>query len=165
MQALLHSASRKGKKRATSVTVSPEASSSQLPRVEERTLSLTIEFQGSTGNYIVTRGRDNLPSHIRGGAYWRNTEDTKQSSYVVLNGDRWSTVEYVNHRWYFVYWNEARESFQIYPKDVIENPHLFKLGTETLPYETREEKQLPEEESPQDKKTTTSDLDEPAPDP
>src|ERR1700747_464391 len=98
MQALLHSASRKGKKRATSVTVSPEASSSQLPRVEEKTLSLKVEFQGTTGNYIVTRGEDNLPAHIRGGAYWRNTEDARQSSYVVLNGDCWSTVEYVNHR-------------------------------------------------------------------
>src|ERR1700747_964331 len=74
-------------------------------------------------------------------------------------------VEYVNHRWYFVYWNEARESFQIYPDDVIENPHLFKLGTEALPYETREEKQSPEEESPQDKKTTASDPDEPIPGP
>src|SRR6201984_479546 len=103
MQALLHSASRKGKKWATSVTVSPEASSSQLPRVEERTLSLTIEFQGTTGNYIVARGEDNLPAHIKGGAYWRNTEDARQSSYVVLNGDLCPTVEDVNHRGYLVY--------------------------------------------------------------
>src|ERR1700748_3040731 len=165
MQALLHSASRKGKKQATSVTVSPEASSSQLPRVAEEPLSLMIEFQGTTGNYIITRGRDNLPLSIKGGAYWRNTEDARQSLYIIWNGERWSTVEYVNHRWYFVYWNEAKEGFQIYPNDVIENPHLLKLGTETLPYETREEKQSPEEESPQERKTTTSDPDKPVPDP
>jgi hypothetical protein len=73
----------------------------------------------------------------------------------------WKTIEYINGSWYRIYWNTFDGKYSVATEDRIESPHLFGLGTATLPYETREEKpkESPEEESPKEHKTV-SDPDE-----
>ena len=161
--------SRKGKKRASeSTSASPEASTSQLPRLREDPYTIRIEFPPNLpedqGVFFNNRTKGDLPQTIKGGAFWDELGEPAESSYVIWSNilKKWRTIEYINGEWYYTHLSEALRQYNVAPEDRISQPHWDQLGTATRPYETRGEKtkESPEEESPKEQKTV-SDPDEP----
>jgi hypothetical protein len=169
MASLLHSLStRKGKKKASeSTSASPEASTSQLPKLREDPHSIVVTFPAEDprgqGIYLNNRTKDNLPTEIKGKVTWLVWEETlenPQNSYTFWDQEEgaWKSIEYINRSWYRTYWNTFQGKYNATSEDRIDQLHLLGLGTAILPYETREEKpkESPEEESPQEPKTVSN---------
>ena len=78
--------------------------------------SRTLDIPGN-GDYVTVsvRTQDNLPSHIRGSAYWQLYGTLHpRNSYCVpsaLEGDD-LPVEFINNQWYHLVWLTAQREYQ-----------------------------------------------------
>ena len=58
---------------------------------------------------VHTRFTDDLPTHIRGQAFWKSSDHLGKSQYHIVTEDGTHLpVEFINHEWYLLRWTNGR---------------------------------------------------------
>src|ERR1700756_2361916 len=97
--------------------------------------------------YFSNRRVNDLPISITRRVVWVEHLATSQDSYAYELQGKWYPIEYINHQWYHIFWNEIRRVFVANKNNLIQKPHEVHLGTEALPYSIREQETRTEEPS------------------
>ena len=57
---------------------------------------------------VNTRFTNNLPAHIKGQAFWKNSDHLRKSQYHIITADRTHLpVKFINHDWYLLQWTDG----------------------------------------------------------
>ena len=81
---------------------------------------LRYEFQGDQLTPVPIRLADDLPSHIKGTAYWRTLEGTPGGPYHIPfnNNEASLPVEFINDDWYVLFWTD--DSYNTTPQHKLD---------------------------------------------
>ena len=72
--------------------------------------SRIVYFPKNPDKFVVvhTQFTNDLPSHIKGRAYWLNSNHLGKSQYhIVTNDGTPLAVEFINHYWYLISWRQG----------------------------------------------------------
>ena len=71
-------------------------------------MSQFIRFKEGTLVHVLPHACDDLPSHIKGEAYWVSYENYEKSAYHITdNLGQERLVKFINHTWYYLEWKDS----------------------------------------------------------
>ena len=58
---------------------------------------------------VNMRFTDDLPAHIKGRAFWKNSDHLGKGQYYIVTADSTHLlIEFINHNWYLLQWTNGR---------------------------------------------------------